>query len=206
VVQLSLNESLAVEWSRYNRALQVGHVRITNRGDKLIWQFNPHGSYTPKVRYIHLNIDQAQQNRALWWKGVWKLQCPLKSRLFLCCAIKNKLSTWDRMKLRHWEGSDWCSLCREVEEFVTHLLIDSPFVKGLWIECSILLCKVCHLNGLSLEEAWRYWLSNHSNRNIKSLPLLINWGTWLAQNSTIFQDWPSIPALVAINSLSILSH
>jgi hypothetical protein len=38
-------------WSDYIRALKLGHIRITEREDELVWKHNPHGIYTPKAGY-----------------------------------------------------------------------------------------------------------------------------------------------------------
>jgi hypothetical protein len=44
------------------------------------------------------------------------------------------------------------------------------------------------------------------NKNIKSLPLIMNWGIWLARNATIFRDKPSLPEILVIQGLRILEH
>jgi hypothetical protein len=69
-----------------------------------------------KSRYTQINIDILQQEPSWWWKGIWKIKCPLKSHIFLWCLIKNKVPTWDRMKLRGLEGPGWCPLCKGAEE------------------------------------------------------------------------------------------
>jgi hypothetical protein len=57
-----------------------------------------------------------------------------------------------------------------------------------------------------MEHAWKDCLQVLANRRIKALPLIICWGAWLARNSTIFNDRPSIPEIVLAQGLSILSH
>jgi hypothetical protein len=92
------------------------------------------------------------------------------------------------------------------EESVTHLFLNFPFVHQIWTECSASLNQVCRWKGPNIEEAWREWMTNPQNQNIKSLPLIINWGVWLAQNSVIFNEKYSIPEHIVAQSLSILSH
>jgi hypothetical protein len=50
------------------------------------------------------------------------------------------------------------------------------------------------------------WVTNPTNRNIKSIPLIKNWGDWLARNASIFKDSPSILEHIVVEILSILSH
>jgi hypothetical protein len=70
----------------------------------------------------------------------------------------------------------------------------------------LLWVKSCSWHGPSIEEAWRAWLQDHRNKNIKALPLLIHWGIWLAQNASIFKEKVSLPDIIAAKSLAILAH
>jgi hypothetical protein len=80
-------------------------------------------------------------------------------------------------------GPGWCILCKDDEEIVPHLFLWCPFVKQIWSECSQALGQACVWLGQSIEEAWRTWVTNPSNNIIKALPLIINWGAWLARNA-----------------------
>jgi hypothetical protein len=45
-----------------------------------------------------------------------------------------------------------------------------------------------------MKEAWKGWASNVMlSVNLKSLPLIINWGIWLARNNTIFLGKSIVP-------------
>jgi ribonuclease HI len=57
-----------------------------------------------------------------------------------------------------------------------------------------------------LEQAWKDWLQVSVHKKIKALPLIVCWGIWLARNSVIFKDKPTLPDLIASQGLSILSH
>jgi hypothetical protein len=57
-----------------------------------------------------------------------------------------------------------------------------------------------------MEEAWKDCVSNVSNRGVKTLPLIVNWGTWVARNSTIFKDKSTTPNIIVVQGLIILSH
>jgi len=60
--------------------------------------------------------------------------------------------------------------------------------------------------GLTIEGAWKSWVSNLANRNIKSIPLIINWGAWLARNASIFKYLSSNPKHIVAESIIIFSH
>jgi hypothetical protein len=68
--------------------------------DELVWKKDPLGSYTPKFGYIALNIDLFQQNPSWWWRGLWKLKCPQKAKIFLWADLNDKIPTWDNLRRR----------------------------------------------------------------------------------------------------------
>jgi hypothetical protein len=61
-------------------------------------------------------------------------------------------------------------------------------------------------DGPIVELAWQVWCHDLAHKKIKSLPLIICWGIWLARNKAIFQDRPSLPDCIVAQGLSILSH
>jgi len=80
------------------------------------------------------------------------------------------------MKLRNLEGLGWCILCKENDETTLHCFHGCPFVKKIWKIFSQILGRACVWQGQAIEEAWIRWVSKSSNKHIKSLPLIINWG------------------------------
>jgi hypothetical protein len=92
---LGLTGAFATQYKNYIAALQVGHIRLIDREDKLVWQKDPSGAYTPKMSYIALSMDLFQQHQIWWWKGLWKLKCPQKAKIFLWAALNGKVPTWE---------------------------------------------------------------------------------------------------------------
>jgi hypothetical protein len=86
-------------------------------------------------------IDLHNQEPVWWWKGLWKIKCPLKAHIFMWFLIKNKIPTWDRLKNRMIEGPGWCPLCKGDEETGVDLFLLFPFVRHIWEECSWMLGK-----------------------------------------------------------------
>jgi len=80
---LDLEGYLALQWNTYTQALQAKHILIVDQDDELIWKFSPFGRYSPKLEYIHLNIERHLREPLWWWKSLWKVHFPLKERIFM---------------------------------------------------------------------------------------------------------------------------
>jgi hypothetical protein len=93
--ELGLSGAPALQYRNYIKALQIGHIRLTDREDELVWKKDPTGAYSPKLGYIALSLDLFQQQPLWWWKGLWKLKCPHKEKLFLWAALNQKIPTWE---------------------------------------------------------------------------------------------------------------
>jgi hypothetical protein len=92
---MGLDPHASQTWDNYLLALQTSHIRIIDREDELIWQNASHGQYTPKLGYIQLNLELYHRESKWWWKGLWKIMCPLKAKIFMWCALNSKAQTWD---------------------------------------------------------------------------------------------------------------
>ena len=57
--------------------------------------------------------------------------------------------------------------------------------------------------GNSVNSAWENWWRSFSHSKLKTLPLLIIWGVWLARNGSIFQDKVSSPELTSAQSVGL---
>jgi len=68
-----------------------------------------------------------------------------------------------------------------------HILISCPFSKKVWTKTSSSLRQRSIWTGDTLELAWKNWSRYPRNKELKTLPLLISWGIWLAHNATIFK-------------------
>lgn len=173
--------------------------------DELIWDYDLHGSYTPKLGYQRLIVDLLGRPTVWWWKRIWKFKCLAKTRLFMWCVLENKVPTWDVLQRRCFAGTGWCPLCKNELENMSHLFISCPFSVQVWAEVSRRLNHGCIWQGETVNVVFHSWVSNSNNRNFKALPLIILWDVWIARNKFIFQETPSCPEVIAVNSLSILS-
>jgi hypothetical protein len=114
---------------RYLTEIKRSQIRLNDREDELIWDSTPSGIYTPKEGYIQLNLEQLQREPVWWWKKLWKIKCPTKTRLFMWNALSNKVPTWDILQKRNNHGPGWCYLCKSVGESILHLFLECPLSK-----------------------------------------------------------------------------
>ena len=58
---------------------------------------------------------------------LWKWKIPLKIYCFLWLSLDSRITTWDFLVKRGWNGPNICCLCGRAEEYVNHLFIDCHF-------------------------------------------------------------------------------
>jgi hypothetical protein len=92
--------------------------------------------------YIQLNIDLHLRDLNWWWKWLWKVSFPLKSKILMWCILNKKPPTQEVMEKRSIEVLGWCSLCKSSGETSAHLFLLCPFIKVVWKECPIMLGQV----------------------------------------------------------------
>jgi len=64
---LGLHGELLGEWNQYIQALQMAHIRLVLREDKIIWDLHPSRIYTPKAGYITLDVELLPGEEVWWW-------------------------------------------------------------------------------------------------------------------------------------------
>jgi hypothetical protein len=131
---LGLEEEDITELDRYITDLKRSQIRLRDCEDELIWDSAPSGIYTPKDGYTRLNLDLFQREPVWWWKKLWKLKCPAKTRLFMWNVLSNKVSTWDILQKRNNHGPGWCYLCKSEGESTLHIFLECRYIKEVWNE------------------------------------------------------------------------
>jgi len=187
----------------YIRTLIHSNIVLNDEEDSLVWEEGPGGNYSPKAGYIVLSSEAEQREHVWWWKPLWKLDCPAKTKLFMWCVLENKAPSWDNLQKRSFQGPGWCALCKRELETVEHLFLACSFTVEVWKECSVLVGSPCQWAGASIGAAWEDWWRRTTVKKLKYLPLLVIWGIWLARNNAIFNDRPCLPELTAIHSVGI---
>ena len=71
-----------ISWTGYLAILKYSHIRLKNEADVLVWNQSKSGKYSPKDGYLHLIMEKHEMEIAWCWRMIWKLKCPLKSKIF----------------------------------------------------------------------------------------------------------------------------
>lgn len=149
-------------------------IRITDGEDELIWAHAKHGTYSPKVGYQVLMERNKPLDLAQWWKQLWKLKVPPRSKLLMWSILCNKVLTGAHLMRRSFAGPFWCHLCKSDNEDTEHLFLHCPLTQELWngFLSSISSALKCH--GRNLSDDWNSRCTCNSAK-LKNAPLLISW-------------------------------
>jgi len=85
------------QWVEYKAALTESHIRIVEGEDEIIWALAKLGKYSPKEGYLVLVETHQPQAIELWWKHMWKLEAPPRTRLLMWTILKYKIPTGDNL-------------------------------------------------------------------------------------------------------------
>ena len=88
--QLMLNEDLSRAWDVYVLALRRAHICLGDSDDVLIWDKSLNGVHSPKVGYIAISAELFLRDVKWWWKGLWKLNCPVKNKFWVGMYLKTR--------------------------------------------------------------------------------------------------------------------
>eukprot|EP00253_Pinus_taeda_P030772 PITA_30772 len=193
------------EWASYIKELHHSNVRLKSDQDVLMWAQGKTGEYSPKDGYSFLMGKKSWAPPEWWSKNIWKLKCPLKSRIFLWCMLKRKIPTWGILQARFFIGPGRCPLCKMEGESINHLFTSCVVSTRIWEELVCLLKLKAQRGSAPLEEAWRKWWHNHPEGNLRNLPPIFFWGVWLARNKSVFQDQVISLSTIATNCAAIYS-
>ena len=151
----------------------MAHIQLTEQEDDLIWDLDPSGAYTPKAGYLMLSAEAGGREEVWWWRKLWKLKCPSKARLFMWCVLENRVSTWDILQKRSFQGPGWCALCKKELEMIPHLFINCSFTIAVWKECMSQVGLNHRWEGNTVNSVWENWWRSFSHSKLKTLPLIV---------------------------------
>ena len=84
----------------YLRELVRANILLSDQEDTLVWEADPEGVYTPKAGYLCISAGVELREEVWWWRPLWRLKCPAKTKLFMWCVLNNKVPTWDMLQKR----------------------------------------------------------------------------------------------------------
>lgn len=112
----------------------------TDTHDRHIWRFDTRGHYTVRSGYSLL-MDQFGDN-GQWrvqgsWDVIWKLQVPLKVRVFLWRSYRDCLPTRIRLQGRGVSCPTLCPCCENELETCWHSLLTCTTAQQCWEELQL---------------------------------------------------------------------
>jgi hypothetical protein len=134
---LLLCNPIATEWDHYVSALKGAGVTLSSSPDSLLWAGgDATGSLSVKNLYIALHNQRFEAVDNSWFSLIWRWELPLKLKLFIWLAGKEKPLTWEALRRRGWEGPGICPLCCKDSEDIHHLLVFVPSHSQSGLRCS----------------------------------------------------------------------
>jgi hypothetical protein len=132
------------------------------------------------------SINALKGSDSSWFAQIWRWTIPLKIKLFLWLAGKEKILTWDKLRRRGWEGPNICLLCRRAPEDAHHLFIHCHFAREVWTYLLKLFSLPYTWKSDTLSDCFQLWTS------LKSPPYCLAahvcWQLWLARNRATFEE------------------
>jgi hypothetical protein len=123
------------------------------------------------------------------WKRIWKTGAPPRVAFFVWAAALGRILTTDNLR-RHVIVLDWCCMCKESGESISHLLLHCPAAREVWLFIFNIFGIQCvmPIGVLDLLSCWGD--SCHSIRIWKlwdMVPLCVFWCLWWEQNARSFE-------------------
>ena len=128
-------------WNGYLACLKTSHVRLSFEVDHLIWNQSKSGKYTPSIGYLQFTLDRNEEEISWSWKVLWKLKCPLKTKIYSWFILSDKALTWDIICRKGREGPGRSYLCKLELETNLHLGVECNFTQSVWYELEVKLNK-----------------------------------------------------------------
>lgn len=91
-------------------------------------EFQRNFYFTVSSLYKFLNFRGIKPRNVMLW---WKLPIPIKIRIFMRLAYKNRILTKDNLLKRGWQGCNTCIFCTQPKS-IQHLFFTCPFTKQIW--------------------------------------------------------------------------
>jgi ribonuclease HI len=108
--------------------------------DRLVWNFENHGSYTVKSGYNNYikwkAVDDSLRMEGEW-NSIWNITAPPKTKHLLWRICRGCLPTRVRLRERHVPCPNACPFCDSHEEDERHILFNCMESNQVWIEAGL---------------------------------------------------------------------
>lgn len=162
---------------------------LSDDSDTFRWKLASNGSYSASTAYLGFFLGSTAADYA---KLLWSSWVPLKEKLFMWLALRNRCWTGDRLSRKGLPGPDKCLLCDQQVESMDHLMIHCPTSRSIWFE--VLVDKgfggFVPQQNQSLREWWNSLTNCQPKDRRKELASLAIAGCrrlWLERNNRNFE-------------------
>ncbi len=128
---LSFGQSL--NWVEQNELGQIRHLiegaTLNDDLDSISWRWCSNGKFTVSSAYNFITFDGVNDRKI---SHLWSTRIPLRIKLFMWLAGRNRLLTADFLAKRGWHGPSICALCGADAENLDHLLFRCHFARAMW--------------------------------------------------------------------------
>lgn len=102
---------------------------LSSEVDSIAWRWNNGRKFSVHSGYNFLIFGGVIDRRI---SQLWKLKIPLRIKIFMWLASKNRVLTTDTLSKRGWQEPSICALCHRNGENLEHLLFECTYAKSLW--------------------------------------------------------------------------
>jgi len=157
--------------------------------DQCIWRWTNNGQYSAKSAYLMLHQGSATFPGH---KLIWQTWAPLKVKIFLWLAFRQRHWTADRRARHGLETHTNCPLCDQEPETSDHLFASCSVTLQVWHAIFATLGVNLSLPRIacSIMERWlefRALLPGNWQKGFDTLFALVCWRIWKERNGRIFR-------------------
>jgi hypothetical protein len=98
--------------------------------DRMCWRGHSKDGFQVKSYYNFLLPTAGHLGP---WKRIWKTGAPPRVAFFVWAAALGRILTIDNLRRRHVIVLDWCCMCKESGESISHLLMHCSAAREVWL-------------------------------------------------------------------------
>jgi hypothetical protein len=171
-----------VKWTEWIHLCQrLMEVQLSTESDRFVWNLTTAGVFSVKSMYLDYMDDHPSCAR----KYLWKLNIPLKIKIFMWFLQKKVLLTKDNLAKRNWTGCQKCCYCDALES-IDHLFFECPFARVIWRMIHFAFNISPPDNVTDMFGNWLNGVDKVTKNKIRIGTSAVCWSMWNGRNDIIF--------------------
>jgi hypothetical protein len=132
---LSLSGQIAIEWEFFTTALRSAGVSLTDGPDVLFGLGGMPRAASQSKTFIRPPSSAKHWPDFSWTFQIWNWKVPLKLKLFVWLAGKERILTWDALRRRGWSGPGFACSAVKILRTPPTSLSTAPLPQSSGIFC-----------------------------------------------------------------------